>query len=90
MMGMHSADQGTVIGVALDPFASLINHSCDPNAFVFCEGNQLRARSLRPIVAGDEITFSYTNETYDYIFRQKQLKSKYFFTCKCKPCSKVS
>jgi SET domain-containing protein len=82
MMGMHAADQ--VIGVILDPFASLMNHSCDPNAFVFCEGTQLRVRTLRPIAAGDEIMISYTNGSYDYKFRQKRLKSKYFFACECK------
>jgi len=38
-----------------------MNHSCDPNAFVFFENGQLRARSLKTIHAGDEITQSYTD-----------------------------
>ena len=90
MMGMRCADQGRDISATLDLFASLMNHSCDPNAFVFCKGAQLRARSLRPIAAGEEITISYVNPLYNYNFRQKRLKSKYFFACQCTSPSALS
>ncbi|CZR66864.1 uncharacterized protein PAC_16765 [Phialocephala subalpina] len=86
MMAMRSADQGRDIGAALDLFTSLMNHSCDPNAFVFCEGAQLRARSSRPIAAGEEITINYVDPSYDYSFRQKRLKPQYFFACQCERC----
>jgi hypothetical protein len=78
---MRSADEGRDIGVTLDPFASFMNHLCEANAFFFCEGTQLRVRLTRLIVAGEEIMISYINPSYHYSFRQKQLKSKYFFTC---------
>lgn len=42
-----------------DPALSLLNHSCEPNAYLFVEGKELRVRSFKPISAGDEITFSY-------------------------------
>ena len=70
-------------GCALDPLASLLNHSCDPNAFFFSEAGELRFRSLRSLSAGDEITISYTDVTVDVGGRRAELESKYFFACSC-------
>jgi hypothetical protein len=79
--------EGTGIGSCLEPFAALINHSCDPNSAFFFEGPELRIRSMKTIKTGDEITISYTNPTESFDFRQKQL-SNYHFICKCKKCEK--
>jgi hypothetical protein len=35
------------------------------------------------------ITISYVNPSYDYSFRQKRLKSQYFFACQCTSYSAV-
>jgi uncharacterized protein len=47
-------------------FASLINHSPEPNAEVVFEADTLLARlyATRPIRAGDEITFDYNTELW--------------------------
>jgi SET and MYND domain-containing protein len=61
----------------------MINHSCDPNAFVFFEGHELRVRSLKQIAAGEEITICYLNPTLDVGARQVVLRHEYFFDCYC-------
>lgn len=71
------------IGIALDPLASLMNHSCDPNAVCLFDGTAIHIRSLKPIYPGQEILISYTDNTMDYHFRNHTLKSKWFFTCTC-------
>lgn len=82
-MNIHQPHQKT-IGTTLDLVGSLVNHSCDPNTFVFFEQSQLRVRSLRPINAGEEITQTYVDSKPGVMMRQKILKSDYFFTCERK------
>ena len=74
------------VGAALDLVTATINHSCDPNAFVFFEGNQLRVRSLKRIPAGGEITVCYVDPTIDVAMRQELLKRDHFFDCCCSRC----
>ena len=83
-MSIESPD-GTVIGSCLEPFAALMNHSCDPNSDFFFEGPELRVRSIKTIMKREEITISYTDPDESFDFRQKQL-SNYYFICKCKKC----
>ena len=52
------------LGLGLNVFASLMNHSCDPNAHYFFEGLGLRVRALRSIHPGEEIQISYLDPTY--------------------------
>lgn len=37
-----------------------VNHSCDPNAGIIIHGRDVRLVSLRPISAGEQITFDYS------------------------------
>jgi SET and MYND domain-containing protein len=76
--------QQEMAGTTLDLVGSLINHSCDPNAFAFFENSELRVRSLKPIYPGDEITQTYVDFKAGVMVRQEVLQSEYFFTCKCK------
>ena len=82
------SQDGFMIGSCLDPVASLINHSCDPNSDVYFEGLELRVRSTRTIAAGEEITMSYIDHTEGFEFRRNQLRTCYRFTCNCKICEK--
>lgn len=75
--------EGETLGTSLDIVASLINHSCDPNAFVTFEGDTPCFRSLRKLAAGEEITQCYADVSMDVLMRQQVLKSKYFFDCCC-------
>jgi SET and MYND domain-containing protein len=74
-MGLGLLEFETV-GMALDPLASLMNHSCDPNAVYLFEGTTIRVRSLKPISPGQEIFISYTDNTMDYDIRNHLLKSR--------------
>jgi SET domain len=80
--------EGAVVGSCLDPLAALMNHSCDPNSAFFFKRRELRVQSIRSIAPGEELTISYTNETDNFDHRQKELSSKYFFTCTCSKCQK--
>lgn len=73
-----------MLGTSLDTVASLINHSCDPNAFVVFEGGELRVRTTRKISAGEEITQCYTDVDMDVIIRRMTLRSEYLFYCRCR------
>lgn len=70
----------------MEPFASMINHSCDPNVFFFMEGSQLRFRTIKQISAGEELFLSYTDPTYDIMSRRTELLATYHFTCTCHRC----
>jgi hypothetical protein len=38
----------------------LVNHSCDPNCELCVDGGSARLRTLRPIEAGEELTYDYS------------------------------
>jgi SET domain-containing protein len=85
-MAIYSLEQ-EYLGIGLDPLASLINHSCKPNAYCLFEGSEIRIRSLQRISAGDEIAITYIDNTVDKHSRQVLLKSRWFFSCTCKDSS---
>ncbi|KAF4626186.1 hypothetical protein G7Y89_g11979 [Cudoniella acicularis] len=78
------------LGIGLDPLASMINHSCEPNAYCFFEGPRCRIRSLQSIAAGEEITISYINNNAPIYARQIILKYQWFFTCICQKCTSAA
>lgn len=69
--------------------ASRINHSCRHNAQNTWNENigRLTIHALRDIEAGQEITISYLPSTSEYAERQRYLKEKFKFECKCALCS---
>ena len=82
-MEITSAGKRDPCAVVLDPLISIINHSCDPNAFCFLENGQIRLRSLKPVQGGDEITVSYTAPNTDVAARREFLGARHFFCCNC-------
>lgn len=75
------------IGIAFDPLASLINHSCDPNSVMTFDGRSLSVRALREIAKDEEITISYIDNTNPTHKRQEELTERYFFKCECTRCA---
>jgi hypothetical protein len=69
--------------------ASRINHSCRHNAQNTWNENieQLTIHALRDIESGQEITITYLARTSEYTERQRFLKEKFKFECKCELCS---
>lgn len=72
-----------MLGTSLDVVASLMNHSCNPTAFVVFEGSSLCVRSMRKLLAGEEVTQCYIDVGMDVLVRRQMLKSEYFFDCCC-------
>ncbi|TDL17391.1 SET domain-containing protein [Rickenella mellea] len=73
-------------GVFLD--MSRCNHSCIPNAtwdWDHCSLS-MQLRALQPIREGEEITLSYLGHWQSRSERQRELKTKYDFTCTCPAC----
>ncbi|KAI9819575.1 MAG: hypothetical protein M1827_007025 [Pycnora praestabilis] len=78
------------VGIFVDPFAALINHSCDPNAVVVFDGPSFSVRSMRNIGKDEEITISYIDCTNPFTRRQSDLQDRYFFACSCDKCQRGS
>ncbi len=82
-MNILPANTETSFGCSLDLAVAMMNHQCQPNAFVFFEGNQIRVRSLRTIPAGGELFVSYTDPRMDVLRRRETLKTTDFIDCQC-------
>jgi hypothetical protein len=76
-------------GYSLDLAVSLINHCCTPNIIVFFDGRLVRARSLRPIKAGEELVRCYVEVSDPVLLRHEGymqwggLRDGHFIDCKC-------
>jgi SET domain-containing protein len=80
---LTTTGKGRLLALSLDLLTSLLNHDCQPNFFVFLEDGTLRARSLRPIRAGEELTRCYVEPDMSALERQDRLTEKQFFECTC-------
>jgi len=49
----------------------------------------LCVRAVRPIEAGEEITFAYVDPTRPYHERQQDLQESFLFSCLCPQCRPV-
>ncbi|RAH47039.1 S-adenosylmethionine-dependent methyltransferase [Aspergillus brunneoviolaceus CBS 621.78] len=78
------------IGLYLHPYAALMNHSCDYNAVVGFDGDELYVKAIRPIAQGDQIFISYVDTTNPRPLRQKELRERYYFRCRCTRCEQPS
>lgn len=58
----------TIDGTIRNNKARYINHSCKPNAEATINRNRVFIFSLRPIKAGEEITYDYGKEYFDEYF----------------------
>lgn len=76
------------IGLCIQPYASFINHSCDPNAVVGFDDGRLFVKALRDVEEGEQIFVSYVDNTNPFELRQRELSERYFFDCACTKCEK--
>ncbi|KAG4440343.1 hypothetical protein IFR05_004195 [Cadophora sp. M221] len=72
------------VGECLEPFYSMINHSCDPNSVWVSKGRTLQIRAEKDIATGEELTVCYI-WTEPYQERQMQLES-WIGKCSCPLC----
>jgi len=59
-------DRWDIDGSTLDNLARYINHSCDPNCFVEKTTRTLWIVALRPIKAGEELSYNYGYDAKKY------------------------
>ena len=88
LITLLSGEESLGIGVYLAP--SVVDHSCQPNAWVEFDGRKLIMRSYveRDKVDMSKVFISYIDsEEEDSKVRQKYLKKHYFFTCGCLRCA---
>ncbi|KAK1290055.1 hypothetical protein QJS10_CPB18g01428 [Acorus calamus] len=72
------SDDGGCHGVGLWLLASLVNHSCTPNARRLHIGDHMVVFASRDVKAGEEITFAY--------FDRRALAKAWGFQCGCERC----
>jgi hypothetical protein len=75
------------LGLAIDPLAATINHSCVPNTAITFDGATMNIRSTSPIPADTELTVTYIDNTDPTDVRRKNLFERYFFHCLCPWCN---
>ncbi|PMD28840.1 SET domain-containing protein [Hyaloscypha variabilis F] len=73
-------------GVCLEPFASMINHSCQPNSWWTFNGSEFQLRAVRDIPTGEELSISYIGITASYRSRQENIIKDWGFECSCLLC----
>jgi len=76
--------------VNVDPYYSLLNHSCLPTITTSYIGNKCIWIVVKPTAAGEEIFTNYhtTFDTTQKHHRMKSLKSTFRFKCDCVACDK--
>ncbi|CRG92185.1 N-lysine methyltransferase SMYD2 [Talaromyces islandicus] len=77
----------TPIGLYLDPYSSLMNHSCAYNAIVVFDGDRMTVKSTRPMRLDEQVFVSYIDTTYCVSTRRRQLRQRYGFECECVKCT---
>ncbi|KAF8847163.1 hypothetical protein BDZ45DRAFT_351133 [Acephala macrosclerotiorum] len=77
----------TEVGIYLDPFVCGIKDSCEANAWVVFEGNELRVRALKSILAGTELSISWSRGSLaDWDAHRAILAENIDLDCKCVVC----
>ncbi|XP_022236635.1 histone-lysine N-methyltransferase SMYD3-like [Limulus polyphemus] len=78
-----------VIGTGLYLGASVLDHSCEPNAVVTFNGTTLYVRALQDLDELDykRVFISYIDQMATTQERLKTLKEQYYFVCQCQRCN---
>ena len=76
------------IGTSINSSISLINHSCDPNTFLFNMNKTSVLIASKHITKGDEVTMSYYVDYKTLSLQQREYKMLkfYMFQCECQAC----
>ncbi|KAL0276279.1 UNVERIFIED_CONTAM: hypothetical protein PYX00_003885 [Menopon gallinae] len=84
-------DSGHTIGTGLYLAASVVDHSCNPNAVTVFDGTTLYIRTLEDMenINWPNIYISYIDNLDLPSKRQKELERVYYFLCQCQKCKDV-
>lgn len=77
------------VGTGIYLAASILDHSCKPNAVATFEGPQLSIRLIEdiPELNWEKIRISYIDQIDLPATRRAELKKSYYFDCDCERCS---
>lgn len=78
-----------VIGMAVYPTVSLLNHSCDKKVYVLFNKNTISVKASNGFRAGDEVTLCYGPYCRKMSVKDRKdaLATSYFFNCDCTACT---
>jgi len=79
-------DKFQSVGVGLYLGASVLDHSCQPNAVVIFKGKELIVRTIEDVENISDIRVSYTNLLDNTEKRRQNLCEQYYFFCECPKC----
>lgn len=68
----------TIDGTSRENLARYINHACKPNAEIEIKKNRVLVFSTKKIAEGEEITYDYGKDYFDYYIKP--------YGCRCKTC----
>ncbi|KAK5675731.1 hypothetical protein LTS10_011458 [Elasticomyces elasticus] len=71
---------------ALFQYASLVNHSCVPNATRMFIGDAMVLRATRDIAQGEEVLHAYVLPSFGVAERRMRMEAVWGFRCDCKLC----
>lgn len=71
----------TILGGTRKNIARYANHGCKPNAEVRVQKDRVYIYSIKKIKAGDEVTWDYGKEYFDWFIKP--------YGCVCKGCEKI-
>lgn len=93
MFGKMSVNSYSICDAEMQPIgagvylgASLLDHSCRPNAVAVFSGTTLQVRCIRPISSAEPVIISYIDQLDTTSERRSQLEHCYYFTCQCESC----
>lgn len=77
------------VGTGIYLAASILDHSCKPNAVAIFDGPQLSIRLIEdiPELNWDKIRISYVDQMDLAEVRKSELKKRYYFDCDCEKCT---
>lgn len=77
---LFDLDNGyTILGSTRKNIARYANHGCNPNCETRIVGDRVFISSIRPITAGEPITYDYGQEYFDAFIKP--------YGCRCEHCS---
>ncbi len=74
-------------GCGLFLSASILDHSCAPNAVAVVRGNRVSVVATEEVGSLDEVRICYTNNLECSEARRRHLASVWFFSCRCALCA---
>lgn len=82
----------TSLGTGIYLGASVVDHSCKPNALAVFEGTKIFIRTLSPLPSLDwsQVFISYIDLLDTPTDRQSELQTSYYFLCQCSICLDIT